>query len=129
MRFASHERAVFGQPEVGVGAVPGAAQYLTRLLGRGRILEVRLSADDFPADLAEHCGWINRALPDAELTGFVNALADRMSRIPLASVADTKRRVNDITLPAADAVGEDSRLFLQGMGSPVGQARLWTLFE
>ena len=131
MRFASRERAVFGQPEVGVAAIPGAgaAQHLSRLMGRGRALEALLGADDFSADLAERYGWINRALPDAELAAFVETLARRISRFPLAGIADTKRQVNDITLPAPDALAEDSRLFVEGMRSPVGQARLTMLFE
>jgi len=64
LRFAAQESAIFAQPEVGLGAVPGAGgiQHLTRLLGRGRALEVILSADDYDAELAERYGWINRAL-------------------------------------------------------------------
>jgi len=55
LRFAARESAVFAQPEVGLGALPGAGgiQHLTRLLGRARALEVILSADDYDADLAE----------------------------------------------------------------------------
>ena len=98
-------------------------------MGRGRALEALLGADDFSADLAERYGWINRALPDAELVAFVETLAHRISRFPLAGIADTKRQVNDVTLPAPDALAEDSRLFVEGMRSPVGQARLTMLFE
>ena len=130
MRFASRERALFGQPENGVGAIPGAgaAQHLTRLMGRGRALEVLLGADDFTADLAERYGWINRALPDAELARFVETLARRMARFPAAGLADTKRQVNAISLPGIDALNEDSRLFLQGVSRPETQARLKALF-
>jgi len=56
--------------------IPGA-QHLTRLMGRGRALEVMLSAQDYDADLAERYGWINRALPAAELEDFVRSLALR----------------------------------------------------
>jgi len=131
MRFASAERGVFGQPEVGVGAIPGAgaAQLLTRLMGRGRALEVLLGADDFPADLAERYGWINRALPDADLATFVNTLAHRISRFPLTGLADTKTQVNDITLPQPDALITDSQLFLQAVARPDAQVRLAALFE
>ena len=75
MRFAARENAVLGQPEVGFGVLPGAGgvQHLARLLGRGRAMEAILGADDFDADQAERYGWINRALPDAELDEFVAA--------------------------------------------------------
>jgi len=72
MRFAAAENAIFGQIEVGAGAVPGAGgvQHLARMLGRGRAMEAILGADDFDAEVAERYGWINRALPDAELDAF-----------------------------------------------------------
>ena len=65
MRFAARESAIFAQPEPAFGVVPGAGgvQHLVRLMGRGRALEVMLSADDYDAELAERYGWINRALP------------------------------------------------------------------
>jgi enoyl-CoA hydratase/carnithine racemase len=61
-------------------------RHLARRLGRGRALEVLPSADDFDAALAERYGWINRALPDAELDGFVATLARRIAAFPLAAV-------------------------------------------
>ena len=69
MRFAARESAIFGQIEIGFGVLPGggAAQHLTRLMGRGRALEVLLGAEDYDAELAERYGWINRALPADEL--------------------------------------------------------------
>jgi enoyl-CoA hydratase/carnithine racemase len=72
MRFAARETAVFAQFEPAFGQLPGggAAQHLTRLMGRSRALEVMLSAEDFDAELAERYGWINRCLPASELSGF-----------------------------------------------------------
>src|ERR1700752_1526522 len=86
MRFAARESAIFGQFEPAFGLLPGggAAQHLTRLMGRARALEVMLSADDYDADLAERYGWINRALPAAELAEFVHALAHRIAGFPAA---------------------------------------------
>jgi hypothetical protein len=98
-------------------------------MGRGRALEVLLGADDFSADLAERYGWINRALPDAELAPFVSALAHRISGFPLTGIAEAKQRVNDITLPDIAALKEDSRLFVQGVARPESQSRIKTLFE
>ncbi len=65
MCFASIGKAIFGQPEVAIGLVPGggSTQRLPRLMGRGRALEVLLGCNDFSAELAERYGYINRALP------------------------------------------------------------------
>jgi enoyl-CoA hydratase/carnithine racemase len=116
MRFAARETAIFGQFEPAFGTIPGggAAQHLTRLMGRGRTLEVMLSADDYDADLAERYGWINRALPADELGEFVSALAHRIAMFPAAGHAVVKERVNAIALAPADDFRRDSDLFLQG---------------
>ena len=84
MRFAARENAILGQIEVGAGTTPGAGgvQHLARLLGRGRAMEAILGADDFGAEQAERYGWINRALPDAELDAFVARLARRIASFP-----------------------------------------------
>src|SRR6202022_4266367 len=82
MRFASREKRVLSQWEIGAGLVPGGGPMarLPRLIGRGRALEVLLSGEDIPGDLAERYGYVNRALPDAELDHFVDALARRIAR-------------------------------------------------
>src|SRR5262249_38613933 len=79
MRFASREKAVLGQPEVGVGVIPGGGgtERLPLLVGRGRALEIILGANDFDGDTAEVYSYVHRALPDAELDGFVDELARR----------------------------------------------------
>jgi enoyl-CoA hydratase/carnithine racemase len=116
MRFASRESAIFGQFEPAFGVIPGAggAQHLTRLMGRGRALEVMLSAQDYDADLAERYGWINRALPATELDDFVKSLALRIAKFPAAGHAVVKERVNAITLPTVADIRRDSDLFLEG---------------
>ena len=81
MRFASREKAVLSQWEVGAGLVPGGGPMarLPRLIGRGRALEVLLGADDIGGDLAELWGYVNRSLPDEELDDFVDKLARRIA--------------------------------------------------
>jgi enoyl-CoA hydratase/carnithine racemase len=120
MRFAARESAIFGQFEPSFGVIPGAggAQHLARLMGRGRALEVMLSAEDYDAELAERYGWINRALPANELGDFVSSLAHRISRFPAASRLVVKERVNQIALPPAEEIRRDSDLFLEGVRSP-----------
>ncbi len=123
MRFAARESATFGQPEVGLGALPGAGgiQHLTRLMGRGRALEVILSAQDYDADLAERYGWINRALPAAELGDFVAALAQRIAKFPAAARVAVKDRVAAITLAPSDDFRRDSDLFGEHVRKPEAQ--------
>src|SRR5215471_9929971 len=130
MRFAAIENAVFGQIEVGAGAMPGAGgvQHLARLLGRGRALEAILGADDFDAGTAERYGWVNRALPDAELDAFVARLARRIASFPADAVRSTKQVLNELTLPGADAIRADARRFQQLVRSDTVQARAATLF-
>ncbi|WP_331743278.1 enoyl-CoA hydratase/isomerase family protein (plasmid) [Streptomyces sp. NBC_01136] len=96
MRFAAVGKAVFGQPEVAIGLVPGggATQRLPRLMGRGRALEVLLGCDDIPAELAERYGYINRALPADELTPFVEKLAHRIASFPPHAIAHAKASVD-----------------------------------
>ncbi|HET9689126.1 MAG TPA: enoyl-CoA hydratase/isomerase family protein, partial [Pseudolabrys sp.] len=100
MRYAALGSAIFGQPEPGLGTIPGAGavQHLTRLMGRARALEVLLSADDYDAELAERYGWINRALPARSLDGFVESLAHRIARFPTPGLVAVKERVNAIAL-------------------------------
>jgi enoyl-CoA hydratase/carnithine racemase len=96
LRFASREKAVFGQPEVGLGLVPGggSVEVLSALAGRSRALEIILSGDDFDADTAERYGWINRALPDAELSPFVDRLARRIARFERPALVRAKAQIN-----------------------------------
>ena len=125
MRFAARESAIFGQPETGLGLIPGAGgiQHLVRLTGRARALEIILSADDYGADLAERYGWINRALPAAALGDFVNSLAHRIAGFPAGGHAVVKERVNAIALAPVDEFRRDSDLFLDRGRDPEAQAR------
>jgi enoyl-CoA hydratase/carnithine racemase len=131
MRFAARESAIVGQFEPAFGVIPGAggAQHLPRLMGRGRALEVMLSARDYDADLAERYGWINRALPANELGEFVRSLAHRISEFPAAGQVVVKDRVNAIALPSVEDIRCDSDLFLKGVASPEFQDRMRTAMK
>jgi enoyl-CoA hydratase/carnithine racemase len=104
MRFASRENTLLGQPEVGVGLHPGGGgtERLPQLVGRGRALEIILGANDFHGDTAERYGYVNRALPDAELDGFVDTLARRIASFDRRAIAAAKNLVNQVSLPSAD---------------------------
>src|SRR6266704_4938077 len=106
LRFASRERAIFGQPEVGFGLIPGggALDRLPALVGRARSIEIALGADDFDADLAERYGWINRAIPDAELDGFVANFVRRILSFDSQALNTTKSIINQSGLPEPAAL-------------------------
>ncbi|GHH77061.1 enoyl-CoA hydratase/isomerase family protein [Promicromonospora soli] len=101
LRYASREKAIFGQPEVGGGLLPGGGgtERLPRFIGRDRALEVILSSDDYDADTAERWGWVTRALPDSELDGFVDTMAARLASFDRTSLASAKAMVNRASLP------------------------------
>jgi enoyl-CoA hydratase/carnithine racemase len=126
MRFAARESAIFGQFEPAFGQLPGggAAQHLTRLMGRGRALEVMLGAEDYDAELAERYGWINRALPAHALADFVSSLAYRIAAFPAAGHLVVKGRVNAIALAPVEDFRRDSDLFGEGVVTPEAQRRI-----
>ena len=96
LRFASIEGAVLAQPEVALGIIPGGSgtQRLGRFAGRARALEIVLGCDDFDAPTAAAYGWINRALPRAELRPFVDRLAARIASYPRDAVRLAKEAVD-----------------------------------
>src|SRR5271170_7932067 len=131
MRFASREKAILSQWEVGAGLVPGGGPMarLPRLMGRGRALEVLLGADDIPGDLAELYGYVNRALPDAELDGFVDALANRIATFDKDAIRDTKRFVDIASLPPDAEIAPEWDAFLASVKRPAAQKRIKALME
>src|ERR1700753_642673 len=96
IRFASKEKAVLAQVEVGVAVVPGggATEWLSALAGRSRALEIIVGADDFDAETAEKYGWVNRAIPDAELDAFVDNFARRVASFDKRPLELAKQLVN-----------------------------------
>jgi enoyl-CoA hydratase/carnithine racemase len=131
MRFASREKAVLSQWEVGAGLVPGGGPMarLPRLLGRGRALEVLLGADDVSGDLAERYGYVNRSLPDAELDAFVDALARRISSFDRYALTATKRLVNQSSLPEDSEIEPEWGAFVESVGRVGFKERLAVLLE
>jgi enoyl-CoA hydratase/carnithine racemase len=131
MRFASREKAILSQWEVGVGLVPGGGPMarLPRLIGRGRALEVLLGADDIRGDVAELYGYVNRSLPDAELDAFVDALARRIASFDKQAISETKRLVNLASLPADAEIAPEWDAFIASVGRPSTQVRIKKLLE
>jgi enoyl-CoA hydratase/carnithine racemase len=122
MSFASREKTIISQWEVGVGMVAGGGPMarLPRLIGRNRALEVLLSSEDISGDRAEAYGYINRALPDAELDAFVDALATRISKFDKWAIAQTKRLVNTSLSPDVE-LGAGWDACINSLERPVAQ--------
>jgi enoyl-CoA hydratase/carnithine racemase len=122
MSFASREKTIISQWEVGVGMVAGGGPMarLPRLIGRNRALEVLLSSEDISADRAEAYGYINRALPDAELDAYVEALATRIAGFDKWAIAETKRLVNT-SLPPDVEIGAGWDACINSLGRPAAQ--------
>ncbi|WP_292988567.1 enoyl-CoA hydratase/isomerase family protein [Mycobacterium sp.] len=99
IRFASREKALLGQMEIGFGAVPGggAAGRLPALVGRGRAFEILLGGGDFDGQTAELYGYVNRAIADADFTAFVDDYARRVSRWDHRAIGEIKQFVNKYT--------------------------------
>jgi enoyl-CoA hydratase/carnithine racemase len=130
MTFVSREKAVLSQWEVGVGMIAGGGPMarLPRVMGRGRALEVLLSSDDIGGELAQAYGYVNRALPDADLDRFVDALATRIAAFDKWAIANTKRLVNASLPPEVEiAAGWDA--CMASVSRPTTQARLKAFFE
>ena len=131
MRFAALDKAVLGQPEVAVGILPGGSgtQRLPRLVGRSRALEIVLGAADFPADLAERYGYVNRALPAAELGPFVDALARRIASFPAGAVARAKAAVLAADVGVAAGLTLEARLFDECLALPEVRRRMQAFLD
>lgn len=145
MRFAT-PGAIFSQPEVAVGIIPGAGGTvrLPRLIGRSRALEVVLGCDDIDAETAERWGWVNRVLPGDQIDGFVARLAERIASFAPHAVAAAKASVvraevgveADLiaetvgfnTLLGSDESHDRMRRFMEAGGqTPAGERRLGDL--
>jgi enoyl-CoA hydratase/carnithine racemase len=131
IRFASRERAVLGQFEIGVGAIPGGgpASRLPPLVGRGRALEILVGGEDFDGELAERYGYVNRAIPDDEFDNFIDRFARRVSAFDRQALMDIKHFVNSSSLPDDAEFPPQMEAFRQAVARPAPQARARKLFE
>jgi enoyl-CoA hydratase/carnithine racemase len=125
MRFASRQTALFGNPEIGVGLVPGggALEWLPRLVGRSRALEIVLSGDDFDADIAERYGWVNRTVDDDDLDSFVDTLVQRLASFDRETLAAAKAQINRFGRPTATELQSSNDMFFATLALPGARAR------
>jgi enoyl-CoA hydratase/carnithine racemase len=125
-RFATKTHTFFGQPEVGLGFIPGVGgiQYLAPLIGRGLTMEYILSGKDINANDAERIGWINKAFDtSAEMNGYVADLTSRLALFPLDAINAGKQAVNVATRPTLQHILDDSVTFLELFRQPSVQER------
>lgn len=132
MRFASKEKAIFAQPEIGIGSFPGGGgmERLHLLTGKARALEIILSGNDYDAETAANYGWINRAIDDSELDTFVNNLANRIASFDLKIIATIKSIMNErATLPKNEQITESQIRFFASLTEPEARTRIKTLLD
>jgi enoyl-CoA hydratase/carnithine racemase len=131
MRFAALGRAVFGQPEIGLGIIPGAGgtARLARLVGRARACEIVLSGADYSAAEAERYGWINRALPPEELAPYVDHLACRIASFPAIALAQAKSVINAASIELPSALIGEQIAFDQCVADPERRRRMTRFLE
>ena len=102
---------------------------LPRLMGRGRALEVLVTGTYLDGDLAERYGYVNRALPDAELDQFVDTMARRIATFDKQALADIKKRVDINSLPPNEELGGEWASFLTSVQRPAAQDRIGKLMQ
>jgi enoyl-CoA hydratase/carnithine racemase len=126
MRFALQGAAIFNQPEVALGILPGGGGtvHLPRLLGRGRAMEVVLGCDDVSAEEAQAWGWVNRCLPAAALWPHVDRLAARIASYPAHAVAAAKASVLRATPDVKDHLRAEGQAFQGTLGGAGTQAAM-----
>lgn len=131
MRFASREKALLSQWEIGAALVPGGGPMarLPQIMGRGRALEVVLTGNDIDGDLAERYGYVNRSLPDAQLDRFVDTMARRISRFDKETIRDIKGLVNAVSLPSNEQIAAGWEGFIRSVLRPEAQQRIKALME
>ena len=124
-RASKAEQLIFAGGCVGVGLVPGGGplEWLPRLVGRSRALEIVLSGDDFDADIAERYGWVNRTLDDNDLDSFVDTLARRLASFDRETLFAAKAQINRFGTPSAAEIQSSIDLFFPLLALPSAQAR------
>ncbi len=125
MRFATPD-AVFNQPEVALGILPGGSGTvrLPRLVGRSRALEVILGCDDIDAKTAYEWGWVNRVLPADAIDAFVDRLAGRVASFPAHAVAAAKASVLRAEIGVHDQLLAEGEAFNSTLASEATQGAM-----
>jgi enoyl-CoA hydratase len=111
-RVAS-ENAKFGQPEVNLGLIPGygGTQRLTRLIGKGKAMELMMTADMVGADEAKALGLVNHVFPQAELLNEAKKIAQKIQTKAPVAIAKVIACVNDAARGEANGFANEIKRF------------------
>ncbi|MGQ3049179.1 MAG: enoyl-CoA hydratase/isomerase family protein [Niveispirillum sp.] len=131
MRFGVTGKTIINQMEVPLGILPGGTgtQCMPQLVGRSRALEVILGGGDLDADTATRWGYLNRALPQAEMAAHIDALARRIASYPVQAVRLAKAAVDAASLPEAQGLVEEVYLFRQLLRSEAARRTMARFLE
>ena len=113
LRIAA-DTARLGQPEINLGLIPGYAgtQRLSRLIGKGRALEMILTGTPLSAAEAERIGLVNRVVPAAELLTEARTLAARLAASAPVAVRYIITAINKgLEMPFAEGCTYEATLF------------------
>lgn len=113
MRIANN-RAMFGQPEIGLGIIPGfgGTQRLARLVGKAKALELILTGDRITGAEAASIGLVNKAVPGTEVLKTANGLARKIAtygRPAIAAVLESV--VQGLRVPLSEGLALESDKF------------------
>ena len=113
IRIASN-KAKFGQPEVGLGIIPGFAgtQRLPRLVGKGRAKELIFTTDMIDADEAYRIGLVNKIYPAEELQSKAKEMAKKIMSKGMYAVSLAKSSINNgLNMDTESAYAFEADLF------------------
>ncbi len=113
IRIAS-ENAIFGQPETGLGIIPGfgGTQRLARLVGMGRAKELIFTCDNIDANEAYRIGLVNKVVPAEELMTTAKAMATKIASKGSYAISVAKAAINNgYDMDIHNAVEMEANLF------------------
>lgn len=113
IRIAS-ENAIFGQPETGLGIIPGfgGTQRLARLVGMGRAKELIFTCDNIDANEAYRIGLVNKVVPAEELMATAKAMATKIASKGSYAISVAKAAINNgYDMDIHNAVEMEANLF------------------
>jgi len=108
------DSARFGQPEIGIGTIPGAGgtQRLTRFIGKSKAMEMCLTGRMMDAEEAERCGLVSRVVPAERLLDEAMETAAKIAALSRPVVMLAKRAVNQaFETPLAEGLRFERSLF------------------
>jgi enoyl-CoA hydratase / 3-hydroxyacyl-CoA dehydrogenase len=128
LRIAA-ESAMFGQPEINLGIIPGfgGTQRLPRLVGEARALELNLVGDPIAADDAYELGLANRIVPDQELFDTALAWARKLAEQAPVAIEQIKRVSGGADLDAG--IEAEKQGFATAFGSEDGREGISAFLE